>query len=94
MSRRSWEELPPVVAKPFDQVMICHPNPDVVCLEGGCIHCVDSDTWWTVDALRVYAHKKSQHHRTSFIFGRDHYWWNQRKKMGDTGEPFFGVGDG
>lgn len=86
-------KLDVIVAKEFDQVMICHPNPDVVCLEGGCIHCVDSGTWWTIDALEHYATEKGIKHRYAFLFGRNHWWWNQRKKLGDAGETFFGVGE-
>jgi hypothetical protein len=81
-----------VRAKPFDQVRLCYPNPDIVCLEGGCIHCDNSATWWTIDALRVWAYKKSQHHWTSFIYGRDHMWHSRAKKFGDDGEPFHGTG--
>jgi len=83
-----------VVMQEFDQVMMCHPNPDKVCLAGGCIHCEDSATWWTVDAIRAYAVTKDQAYWEEYLFGYQHWWWNLPKKMGDTGEPFFGAGNG
>lgn len=70
---------------------MCYPNPDVVCLEGGCIHCVDSDTWWTLGALQKYAEDNDM--VKALEFGDRHFWWNLKKKMGDTGITFYGVGE-
>ena len=91
MNHMNWKEAPVVVMQEFDQVMMCYPNPDVVCLEGGCIHCEDSHTWWTLDALRKYADDNDM--MKAHKFGDRSSWWNLPKKMGDTGEPFFGAGN-
>lgn len=81
-----------VVAREFDQVMICYPNPDIVCLEGGCTHCDDSGTWWMLEALQAYAYERDHHHLKAYWYGSDHGWHNRPKKLGDAGEIFHGVG--
>lgn len=81
-----------VRAKPFDQVRLCYPNPDIVCLEGGCIHCDNSATWWTTEVLEVYAFQQTARKWDAYLYGRGHMWHNRAKKLGDDGEVFHGTG--
>jgi hypothetical protein len=37
----------------------CWPNPDKVCLQGGCIHCVDGK-WVAEEQIRSYAEKDDE----------------------------------
>lgn len=82
-----------VVAREFDQVIMCYPDPDKVCLEGGCIYCDDSVSWWTIQAMESYARTKGVDHLKAFRYGERKYWWNLRKKLGDAGDVFRGVGE-
>lgn len=74
------------------EIRMCWPNPDNVCLEGGCAHCAEgSDARWIpLDEVMVYADK----HRVAtmgrhgqmgslydaFTYGMHHDWHNLPKR--------------
>lgn len=71
-----------------EQRKICWPDPDSVCLEGGCGYC-NSGVWKSVEAIEVYAYKVgiktlegggTADYPRSFRWGRDYGWPNTERR--------------
>lgn len=56
---------------------ICWPNPDEVCLEGGCMYCNDNP-FKLVDDIEVYAEARDL--MDSFIYGGSRNWNNAESR--------------
>lgn len=69
---------------------ICWPNPDLVCVEGGCIHCNDHE-WRKVSEIRAYAHDPGHWGPLraaldeAFEFGAAHNFYNAQFRDDTTG---------
>jgi hypothetical protein len=53
---------------------ICWPNPDAVCLQGGCSYCNDYDFRPLAEVFR-YARRTGQ--TSDYWLGWDNFWWNR-----------------
>lgn len=53
-------------------IRICWPEPDQVCLQGGCIHCQDSIT--VIRALVVSGFAQAKGWGEDFAYGLQHNW--------------------
>lgn len=74
------------------EIRMCWPNPDNVCLEGGCIHCAEgaNSKWVTLEEVRALVLKqldtvRGRHgHRASlkkaFFYGLHTGWHNLPKR--------------
>lgn len=54
------------------RIRICWPDPDFICLQGGCIHCADSNRVISVVAVARYAEK--QELDEEFAYGLERNW--------------------
>lgn len=61
-----------------EQRRICWPNPDHVCLEGGCGYC-NYEQFRDVSEIGDYVDEHPEL-RKSFAFGRDSGWNNAQKR--------------
>lgn len=70
------------------EIRMCWPDPDDVCLAGGCIHCPDA-TWVPLEEVHAYAdrHRVATQGRhvvgsrwDGFRYGMTHWWWNYPKR--------------
>lgn len=69
------------------EIRMCWPDPDDVCLEGGCIHCAEGaeSSWVTIVEVYAYATDRLQHGedtsmRNAFHYGLVHDWYNLPKR--------------
>lgn len=74
------------------EIRMCWPNPDDVCLEGGCIHCAEGSdsTWVPLDEVHAYVHARrdvqtGRHNRVislrrAFEYGLRTDWHNLPKR--------------
>ena len=72
------------------QRKICWPEPDSVCLEGGCIYCNGFGKWKNIGEVGAYAREvgiKTYHpgvtrdYVASFRWGRDWGWPNTEQRI-------------
>lgn len=54
---------------------ICWPDPDAVCLQGGCTYCNDS-RMRSLNAIRAYAEQRDPKLRAAYWDGYDHHFYN------------------
>lgn len=74
------------------EIRLCWPNPDAICLEGGCIHCAEGpdSRWVPLDDVHAYANgsgnaARDRHGRwqslwNAFSYGLAHDWFNLPKR--------------
>lgn len=61
----------------MEQRRICWPNPDAVCLQGGCLYC-DYYPFRDVDTIRRYADRRGL--LKDFLWGQEWGWPNIAKR--------------
>lgn len=71
------------------EIRMCWPDPDDVCLQGGCIYCPDGK-WVPLEEVHAYAdrHRVAEPGRTagvtsrwdSYRYGSATWWWNYPKR--------------
>lgn len=64
--------------KLITQRKICWPNPDAVCLEGGCGYC-NYEKFHTIDEIRKHVDKHPKLEK-AFNYGSSHNWNNAETK--------------
>lgn len=74
------------------EIRMCWPNPDNVCLEGGCAHCAEGpdSTWVSLDDVHAYVNRRRDSVRgrhgqhvslwKAFRYGVAHDWHNLPKR--------------